>query len=252
MTAAEVKAAQEQGRAHERADKTGFMLSEAPSAAEADQEQAEPMTANANAEDVSDQSAVKAGDIDALRAQLRAGIQVVSVPQLFPTPAHVAAEMVELAEIEIGERVLDPEAGTAAILKALPGVVPFGAVKQTAVEVVAVEINHALAKALETSGYANKVVCADFLECGDELGKYDVILMNPPFARAIDIEHIKHARKFLNPKGRLVAVCADGPRQNEQLRPIAEGSGGMWKVLPPGTFKEEGTMVNSALMLIRA
>ena len=51
---------------------------------------------------------------------------------------------------------------------------------------------------------------------------------------------------MLKPGGRLVAICANGPRQNERLRPqCAE-----WIDLPAGTFKESGTGVNAALVVI--
>jgi hypothetical protein len=49
--------------------------------------------------------------------------------------------------------------------------------------------------------------------------------MNPPFANADDIKHIMHALKMLKPGGRLVAICANGPRQNDKLRPIVESRG---------------------------
>jgi len=37
--------------------------------------------------------------------------------------------------------------------------------------------------------------------------------MNPPFENGADIKHIQHAMKMLKPGGRLVAICANGPRQ---------------------------------------
>jgi 16S rRNA G1207 methylase RsmC len=78
-----------------------------------------------------------------------------------------------------------------------------------------------------------------------DLGKFDRVLMNPPFQNADDIKHIQHAISFLNPGGVLVAICANGPRQQEKLKPLAES----WEVLPAGTFA--GTGVNAALLVIR-
>jgi hypothetical protein len=49
---------------------------------------------------------------------------------------------------------------------------------------------------------------------------------------------------MLKPGGRLVAICANGPRQREQLQPIAAE----WYDLAPGTFA--GTGVNAALLVI--
>ena len=92
----------------------------------------------------------------------------------------------------------------------------------------------------------------DFLQCGDELGKFDAVLMNPPFENAADIKHITHALTMLKPGGRLVAICANGPRQQAVLRPLVEARGGEWEDLPPDTFKEQGTGVRTALMMIPA
>lgn len=74
--------------------------------------------------------------------------------------------------------------------------------------------------------------------------------MNPPFQDGVDIEHIRHAVKFLKPGGRLVALCANGPRQRAALKTLAEDSGGSWEDLPTGVFKAEGTGVNVALLVI--
>ena len=55
------------------------------------------------------------------------------------------------------------------------------------------------------------------------------------------------AAGFLAPGGVLVALCAAGPRQHDQLQPMAD----YWEVLPAGTFKEQGTGVNVALLTIK-
>lgn len=159
-----------------------------------------------------------------------------------PTPADLAARMVELADIEPGMRVLEPSAGTGRILEQLP----------EGCEVVAVEINAALGGRLDADRRA--VVIGDFLQCTPETlwGSFDRILMNPPFANADDIKHIRHALRFLKPGGKLVAICANGPRQNDQLRPLVEQHGGEWENLPPDTFAESGTAVNTALFTLTA
>ena len=70
--------------------------------------------------------------------------------------------------------------------------------------------------------------CSDFLQCSgdvEDLGLFDAVLMNPPFAQGADIEHITHALTMLKPGGRLVALCTNGPRQNASLRPMVEACG---------------------------
>jgi phospholipid N-methyltransferase len=185
-----------------------------------------------------------AADFEAMRAALKnGGVQVVVAPQLFPTPASLADEAAELLDLQPGNRLLEPSAGTGALIDAARRVAGSD------LEVVAVEISGPLCQALE-SRRVSRVIHADFLSvaASENPGKFDRILMNPPFENAADIRHIQHARHFLRPGGRLVAICADGPRQRERLQPIASE----YRPLPPGSFKSAGTMVNTALVVIDA
>lgn len=184
-------------------------------------------------------------EFDAMRGQLRQGVQIVSADQLFPTPASLADRMVKLAELAPGMRVLDPEAGTGAILSAVRR---DGG---NTVACVGVEINSKLAGHLQASPIDAEIKNRDFMGCGDELGLFDAILMNPPFSQAQDIDHILHAKKFLKPGGILVAICGDGSRQREVLRPMIEQNRGSWEQLPSGTFQISGTMVCTMLMVYR-
>jgi hypothetical protein len=61
-----------------------------------------------------------------------------------------------------------------------------------------------------------------------------------------------HALKMLKPGGRLVAICANGPRQNDKLRPIVEARGGIWEKLPSDTFIGAGTSVRTVLLMLDA
>ena len=247
MTVAQVEHEQSAGLLVELANKSGFTLLAAPT----DDNQNAPLSRQAEAAAQAAKPDELRTDIEAMRATVKFGVQVVSAPQLFSTPPGLAARMVDLAGLVTGMRVLEPSAGTGRLLEALPGIVPFGQVRQSELQVVAVEVNTALAAHLACSGLASTVRCADFLQCradvGD-LGLFDVVLMNPPFAQGADIEHINHARTMLRPGGRLVALCANGPRQNASLRPMVEARGGEWEDLPADTFKEEGTGVRVALI----
>lgn len=188
------------------------------------------------------------GEFDAMRDQLRHGVQAVSAPQLFPTPAELACRVVDLADIDAGHTILEPEAGTGALLREIAE-----RVDPDAVQLVAVEIDRRLASTLALQFPHVTTRCADFLACGPEdLGTFDRIVMNPPFVNAQDIEHITHALKFLKPGGRLVAICANGPRQQERLRTLVEARGGEWEALPPGAFEASGTQVRAALLTLDA
>lgn len=183
----------------------------------------------------------QAQEFAAMKETLRAGVQVVTAPQLFPTPADLAAKVIDLAQIENGQCVLEPSGGTGALIKEI--------VARFDTEILTYEIMPALCSHLTRTfpSYRVKAVCKDFLEVCDFEGCYPRIVMNPPFANGADIKHIQHARRFLAPGGRLVAICANGPRQREELMPLAE----LWEDLPAGTFKQQGTNVNTALLVIQ-
>lgn len=187
-----------------------------------------------------------AAQFAAMRDQLAHGVQIVTAPQLFPTPRELAEHMVSLAGVQPGHRVLEPSAGTGMILGALGGKM-FTHDGRGAVH--AVEINRALAGRLEMDFPLTKVHCADFLVTGpDYFVPFDRIIMNPPFENGADIRHIMHARGMLRTGGRLVAICANGPRQRAALQPLVSE----WHDLPSGTFKNAGTNVNTALLVINA
>lgn len=179
----------------------------------------------------------------------KAGVQVVSAPQLFPTPSELARRMVQEADVQPGHRVLEPSAGTGNIVDAIHSA--NLAAGHTS-DIIAVEINLQLAHRLAFNSAlgGSRVIPGDFMEQNGNLGTFDRIVMNPPFVNAQDIAHIKHAAKFLKPGGRLVAICAGGPRQERELKPLAEDSGGIWEPLPSGTFKDSGTNVNTVLLII--
>jgi protein-L-isoaspartate O-methyltransferase len=179
-----------------------------------------------------------ADEIKAMKDSLRAGVQVVVANQLFPTPEGIALQLVSLADIRPGHSVLEPSAGTGALLMAMPNIRPNGSV-------TAVEINRKLADGLVET--ADTTVCGDFLAQNGNLGKFDRIVMNPPFENGSDIRHIRHALGFLKPGGRLVAICAAGPRQREAFESAKE-----WIDLPDGSFKERGTWVSTAIVIFNA
>lgn len=184
-------------------------------------------------------------EFDAMKETLRnGGVKAVTAPQLFPTPIEIARRMVKVADIQELECVLEPSAGTGNIV---------AAINETCdVFLTACELSRTLAYELD-HGKADKVHCGNFLEANaSDLypGEFKRIIMNPPFENGVDIKHIKHALNFLSPGGRLVALCADGPRQQAQLKPMAEASGGWYKTLPAGSFREAGTAVSVAMLVV--
>lgn len=238
MTVADVAKAREDGRLFETEDGTGFILRD-----RAPTENATAPAVITTAKPAAKVDAEGAEATEQMRASLREGVQVAVAPLFYPTPAALAEDMINLAELSAGMRVLDPSAGTGVLLHAARN-------RMVGVITTAVELDHRLVDRLRLS--FDDVKQADFLTCGQELGQFDAVLMNPPFNRGADIAHIKHAYTMLKPGGVLVGICANGPRQNEQLRPLVESTGGSWTDLPAGSFKNAGTNVNTAMLVIRS
>lgn len=160
--------------------------------------------------------------------------------QAFFTPRQLAMRMAELADVRCQD-VLEPSAGLGSLAQAC--------VDAGAHAVECIEIDGEDARHLRESGF--EVHRCDFLTWNTPR-RFSRIVMNPPFANGHDIAHITHAWHFLQPGGRLVALCAAGPRQHEKLKPWVEALGGTWEVLPEGSFKESGTMANVALLVVDA
>lgn len=226
--------------------------------------QAEPVTFERQREPAAlplpTHSAPPAGDsqaatVAAMRESLRIGVQVVSAPQLFPTPPELAARMVELANITPASMVLEPSAGTGRLVDAIMRQVPHS--------VDAVEINRSLAGSLQARHAAARVKCADFLALEPKPGQhdgraiYDAIVMNPPFANGADVDHVTHAARFLAPGGRLVAIMSAGvefrdDRKTREFRALVRHMDGVIEPLPEGTFESSGTGVRTVLVVLDA
>lgn len=166
---------------------------------------------------------------------------------LFPSPPEVVARVIDEARITRGpHRVLEPSAG--------PGAIASAATKDGN-RVTCVEIQPHLAQALSVSDRFEKVLQADFLTIQPaNLGKFDRIVMNPPFDRGRDIDHVTHALQFLADDGILVSVMSAGTEFREDakardFRAVVEKRG-YFLDLPAGSFAASGTYVNTLLCVI--
>lgn len=181
-----------------------------------------------------------------LEESLNAGIAIDKKKALcqFFTPPDIVQEMIWRSKIHKYPRlrILEPSAGDGRILE---GLRPWIG----AADIVAVEISLSLTNSLRErfrEGIAFQ--CCDFLQQNGNLGKFDIILMNPPFDNGLDITHIEHAESMLAPGGRLVALCGNGPRQQKIFKHRTE----YWEQLPQDSFKAEGTGINVAMLVLDA
>lgn len=163
--------------------------------------------------------------------------RAVSAFQLFQTPAPLAARLVAALGDNVRGIVLEPSAGLGRILDALA---PFAPVGTVAVEVA----QQCAAELFRQNRPGVRLIQRDFLACTvADLGTFDAVAMNPPFHMRADVRHILHAHTFLNPGGKLAALCFDTPSREKALRHLAA----TWEQIPAGTFGKEGTRVPAIL-----
>lgn len=163
----------------------------------------------------------------------------------FETPAALAARVVEMAGIRPGMQVLEPSAGRGALVRAVQA-----SARSTLIG--AVEIQPENARAVRALGV--DVLERDFLTLPVSFDA-DRVVMNPPFARQADIDHVCRAFKWVAPGGRLVSIMSAGVRfrQNQKtlaFRALVEQNDGEIIDLPPGSFAESGTGVNTVIVTL--
>ena len=175
-------------------------------------------------------------------------LRFTKIPGFFPTPEVIVDQMVIEACLPEGPcLILEPEAGSGAICDGVRRAAPHAVVE-------AFEVNGRLRHVLELKGI--NLIGSDFTQAVPE-PRYDRVLMNPPFENSQDIEHVRHAFKFLKPGGRLIAIMSPGPffrqdRRATEFREWLRLLGGAHEKLPDGAFKESGTGVGTVLVTIDA
>jgi hypothetical protein len=161
--------------------------------------------------------------------------------QYFPTPKEIALNMIEMADIKPGDILIEPSAGQGSISDYFPKDNPC----------LLIELNEANAKVLEDKGFI--VIIDNFLNCSFD--KANKIIMNPPFSKQQDVDHILHAYELLKNGGTLVSVVSESPffRENKKsvdFRNFLEENNAEVIELPDGAFKESGTMVKTRIIKI--
>ena len=177
----------------------------------------------------------------------------------FPTSSSVADRILNhgsVSMIQPGTTVLEPSAGDGSLVRA---VLDAGALPA---DVVAIEIQPSKADILDSLSISS-VLRKDFLHVTKEqLGEFDIVIMNPPFSKGRDCDHVLHAMEFVKPGGKLIAIMSAGveyrsDKRTKALRKkVSEwktiGYGDdPWRDLPAGSFSEVGTNINTVMLAIK-
>lgn len=154
------------------------------------------------------------------------------IPGFFPTPRPLVIRMLSLADIDADDSILEPSAGLGHIADIISEKHPENAL-------TVIEDYFDLAEALKEKGY--EVIKTDFLQYQEK--RFDKIIMNPPFERLQDIDHVRHAYSLLKPGGRLLAIMAGNKGEGstrqkiKDFRAWLEEIGAYIEENPEGAFK---------------
>lgn len=169
-----------------------------------------------------------------------------------PTPPELAFNLVSGLNIGSGDTVLEPSAGTGAIVDAL-------AVTRATVDAVENDRDHEYhLTRLQVEGLIRSVTWADFLsltppdpaalfDTGDR-PLYDAVAMNPPFHD--QTRHLAHALDWVKPGGQVAAIVSAGitfrtDKAIRELRERLEAYGASFRPLPKDTFADSGVKVHA-------
>lgn len=173
----------------------------------------------------------------------------------WPTPPAIATHLATEAHVgnlPAGTRVLEPSAGTGAIVTAI-------LTENPGVNVTAIEVDGGRAatlRGMRCSTYEGRfqdwaVLCDD---------RFPAIVMNPPFTEPGDAQawatHTVAAFTLLTPGGRLAAVVprsieASTRKAATAVRVLVEEHGAMWR-LPDDAFAASGTLVRTNVITLQA
>lgn len=173
--------------------------------------------------------------------------------QFYWTPPDVVRAALDFAGIHSrdyyrGDRpqlhILEPSCGDGRIMDAVRerGFYCFG-------------IEYHAGRAAEAKSKGHPVHVANFLEQhppSDPAHLFDKVVMNPPFYGKHYAKHVRHALKFLKPKGTLVAILPATARyDHDELHDLAPDKGNCsnnWRDLPTASFAEAGTNVPTVML----
>lgn len=191
-----------------------------------------------------------------------------------PTLAwDIVREYTDIHDGPVGQRVLEPSAGTGSLVRAVFRLSPYS-------EVWAVEPHRERATQITVADHPGRtfivgpghardtgpnedltgsltVVCGSFEEfAGSVPGWFDQVVMNPPFAKpgepTLWALHVAMAWSMLRPGGRLVAIVPGSitwrqEKRHNAIRKLVEATGG-YRELPDGSFSASGTDAKAAVI----
>lgn len=189
-------------------------------------------------------------------------VDVKVLYQQFYTPSDLAKRLVELADIQKTDDVLEPSAGQGAIVKEI--------LKKEYNRIILLEIDKTNIKLLKeefncyewmkddcdwqgtlSRDKGMNIYQWDFLDHWLNKNHFQKIIMNPPFTKSQDVKHILKAYENLFEWWRIVSIASSGiqTREGKLYDELKELNPEFIKI-EDWAFKESWTMVNSVIVII--
>lgn len=166
--------------------------------------------------------------------------------QFFATPPEVADWLVMLAGgIHEDEKVLEPSAGTGAIIDAI----------HRSCNDVIVDCFELMPENKELLSMKKniQILGDDFTKC--DVAQYDKIIANPPFSKNQDIKHVKRMYEHLKEGGTVAAIMSchwkiASEKECADFRKWLEDVGGKIYNIEGGAFQTSGTGIETTAVII--
>lgn len=157
--------------------------------------------------------------------------------QFFPTPRPVAEIVCNMAELSTATNILEPSCGKGDLADVI---------YEYNQNLMCIELNGEMKRYLDEKPYPC-LTGRNFLEYSPA-EPFDRIVMNPPFSRQQDIDHILHAYSLLQDGGILVSVVSVSPfyrtnKKSVDFREWLESLNAEIVDVDVGAFKTSGTAI---------
>lgn len=170
------------------------------------------------------------------------------IPWYFPTPKEVVNKMIDLADLQPMDYILEPSCWTGAIIDWILE-------KTREVNIKWIEYNYSNYEIL-LEKYQNKdyvrLENVDFMDYNND-NIFSKIIMNPPFENKQDMKHIMKAFELLNEWGILVSIASASVKFRNDYQEFRDFIDAYWyyEDLDQWTFKLSWTMVNTILIYLK-
>jgi len=178
---------------------------------------------------------------------------LMGIPGFFPTPPALAKKLIEFARLENATCVLEPSAGTGSLIDATLKRQPRAKISYCEINCFLLDVLRMKYDGMDNVHFAGR----DFEELDPQYFKdrFDGIVLNPPFERGQDIDHVLRAHRLLARNGTLAAVVSEGAfcrtdKKATSFREFLERTDATVVKLAADSFKSSGTAVQCRFIRI--